>query len=140
MDGTHYLNMEIINKLNISDVYIWDEIIAIKEKLRKRAEECKIALPQSSRILLVDDGIATGYTVLASIKMLKNKNNEVYVACPVISFEAYEELLKECDGIYAVLIDKEFVAVGYYYDDFSDVDEDYIVDLFKRYVEKGTSV
>ncbi len=71
--------------------------------------------------LVVDDGAATGLTLLAAVKGLKSEGKKVYVAVPVASTQAKDLIEEVADGFYTVQLPKLFMAVGQFYDDFSPV-------------------
>ena len=76
------------------------------------------------RIILVDDGVATGYTLLAAMRSLNDAGvRELVVAVPVASPESVEMLEKECDLFVALATPAGFMAVGQYYREFSAVPE-----------------
>ena len=78
-------------------------------------------LPGSDWCLIVDDGAATGLTILAVVKGLKSEGYGVYVAVPVTSVQAKNILEKEADGFYTIDAAEDFRAVGQYYENFSQV-------------------
>ncbi|HEX9746546.1 MAG TPA: phosphoribosyltransferase family protein [bacterium] len=81
-------------------------------------------LPGSDWCLVVDDGAATGLTILAAIKGLKQDNYDVYIAVPVTSMQAMRLLQGEADGFYCLESPDNFFAVGQYYGNFSQVSTD----------------
>lgn len=75
-------------------------------------------------ILLCDDGVATGSTVRAAVKSLKkNKANRIYVATPVISQTALNQLRKDCDQIFYLNAPHPFGAVGEFYASFPTIND-----------------
>ncbi|EYE88652.1 phosphoribosyltransferase [Fervidicella metallireducens AeB] len=131
--GEYYLNEKIIERYNINKSYLKSEIESKIEYLIKQNEKFNYNIPSNKSVLIVDDGIATGYTVWAAVKTLKTKGNEVYIATPVISQEAHDLLKNQCKEIFYNIIDSDLIAIGFYYKDFSDVTEEEIIDLFKQH-------
>jgi putative phosphoribosyl transferase len=83
-------------------------------------------------VILVDDGIATGMTAVAAARsMRKARAKTVLIAAPVIAGESIQALLGECDGLIAITAPTEMGAVGYFYRDFSPVEEDEVVRALK---------
>lgn len=84
--------------------------------------------------ILVDDGIATGSTMLAAIKKVKKQNpGKTVVAVAVSPKETAEIFAAEVDEFVAVTIPDIFWgAIGYYYDDFSQVSDAEVMDLLKE--------
>ncbi|MGA0046350.1 MAG: phosphoribosyltransferase [Candidatus Kapaibacteriota bacterium] len=84
-------------------------------------------------VLLVDDGIATGATVRASIAVLRKQDPAaIIVVAPVGSTSAIEELLSSADDVVVVHSDPNFRAVGEYYDDFSEVTDEDVVQVLQQ--------
>jgi putative phosphoribosyl transferase len=77
---------------------------------------------QGKTIILVDDGLATGATMLAAVKALRNEHPaRVIIAVPVAARESCRELGEEADEIICLRKPEPFYAVGLWYDDFAQV-------------------
>ena len=87
--------------------------------------------------ILVDDGIATGSTMLVAVKKVKQeKPAKIVVAIAVSPKETAQRFAREVDEFVAVTIPEIFLgAIGYYYDDFSQVSDEEVMILLKN---KGT--
>jgi putative phosphoribosyl transferase len=73
-------------------------------------------------VILVDDGVATGATVMAAQKFVKNKKvHKVYLATPVISFDTERNISKYFDGVYSLEKPLDFYAVSQVYQNFPQV-------------------
>ena len=70
---------------------------------------------------VVDDGAATGLTLLAAVKGIKSEGVKVIVAIPVSSDQAEKLLRDASDGFVALMVPDWFGAVGQFYGDFSQV-------------------
>ena len=97
-----------------------DDVIAEeKERLRKyRSEFHRAAAPslEGKKILLVDDGLATGATAEAAvISARQQKAIRVIIASPVASEHAVQRLQRVADEVAVLILDPEFGAVGQYY-------------------------
>jgi putative phosphoribosyl transferase len=83
-------------------------------------------------VLIVDDGLATGRTMEAAVMAARRKGaKEVMVAVPVASTTAIENLERVTSGVYALIIDPGFEAVGAYYESFSQTSDDEVVQLLR---------
>ena len=71
--------------------------------------------------LVVDDGAATGLTLLAVARGLKSENKKVHIAVPVTSVQAKEMLSNESDSFHAIEVPAHFMAVSQFYIDFAPV-------------------
>lgn len=84
-------------------------------------------------ILVVDDGIATGFTLKAAIRYLKRQTEgKIIVAVPVSSKNAYLTLLEEVDQLIALVIPEEFYAVSQFYQDFTAVEDQEVITILNR--------
>lgn len=131
-DGSIYINKEVCERFKISDDYIENKIKLLEYNFEEMKNQIKYEVPENKRMLLVDDGAATGYTLAAACRMLKKYKNNVYIAVPVISGYAYKILIEECMGIYSVIMDPNMEAVSLYYENFDQINDDAIINLFKQ--------
>lgn len=123
-------------RLGLPKSYIESEIERIRKSLKERYAyfmgNHKPVDLQNKVVILIDDGIATGNTILSSIKMLrKKKPKKIVVAVPVAPAEALQKLKKEVDDLICVLTPHPFVGVGLHYVDFSQVDDEEVMKLLR---------
>lgn len=79
-------------------------------------------------VILVDDGIATGATLKASITIIqKQKPAKIIVAAPVASSYAVDELKRFADDVIVLHASSSFMAVGEYYENFAQVSDQEVV-------------
>jgi putative phosphoribosyl transferase len=83
--------------------------------------------------IVVDDGIATGSTMWVAVKKVtQEKPAKIVVAVAVSPQETAQRFAKEVDEFVAVTIPEIFLgAIGYYYDDFSQVSDEEVIALLK---------
>lgn len=113
--------------------YLQEQIVYLINDCREREKKYlgkRLNTPllyKDKNVILVDDGTATGMTALAAIKSIKKQDpKSIVLAIPVISEEAYNELLNQVDRIETLKIPREFIAVGVHYEDFSPVTDEEI--------------
>lgn len=82
---------------------------------------------KNKTVLLVDDGIATGLTVLSAIKYLKRHGAKVILAVPVASQEALEQVKETCEQLIILHTPEYFQAVGQFYQEFEPVSDSEVV-------------
>jgi putative phosphoribosyl transferase len=83
--------------------------------------------------ILVDDGLATGATMLAAARSLRAMHPaRVIVAVPVGSSEACELFRDEVDEVHCAATPEPFRAVGIWYDDFNPTTDDEVIALLER--------
>ena len=76
-------------------------------------------------VILVDDGLATGSTMRAAVEALRAEGPaHIVVAVPTAAIETCEELADLVDDVVCASTPEPFVAVGLWYDDFSQTDDD----------------
>ena len=142
-DGTFYPNEDVIDRLNIPQDYIDDQIAVqireIERRLRKFRGIDEYLIYDNIKdkiIILVDDGIATGATIFAAIKwIIKQKPKQIIVAIPVGPRDTIEKLRRE-EGVNDVVvlnIPSEFWAVGQFYRKFLQVDDDTVTQIMGKY-------
>ena len=84
-------------------------------------------------VILVDDGIATGVTVRAAIASLRKSGaRRIVLAVGVCPPQTARRLRSEVDDLVAVLAPSDLVAVGLYFDDFAQVEDDEVVRMLER--------
>lgn len=120
----------------ISREYLDQKISSIREDLRKKYKlfmgDHKPADLSGKTVIIVDDGIATGNTILSSIKMLKRKNpKRIVVAVPVAPPDTVAKIRKEVDDVICPYTPDEFFGVGYHYHDFSEVTDEDVIRILK---------
>ncbi len=135
--GAVVLNEEIISMGGISDEYIKQEAEKQKEEIKRRRELYREGkgLPslEGKTVILVDDGVATGATMKAAISALKEeKLKKLVVGLPVASVEARESIGGMVDEMVCLQSPPGFMAVGGYYENFTQVTDEEVVDMLKR--------
>lgn len=84
-------------------------------------------------VLLVDDGIATGFTMKAAVRYLtKQEARQVVVAVPVCAVNAYHNLKEEVENMISLKIPTNFYAVSQFYQDFSAVEDHEVIEALRR--------
>ena len=116
----------------VTNEYIQHELVQIRSKLREMYKKFMgDKEPESLNgrtVIVVDDGIATGNTLLGTIQVLKKSNpGKIIIAVPVASSTAVEKLSKEVDELIAVLVPEEFYGVGAFYEDFRQVSDEEVM-------------
>jgi putative phosphoribosyl transferase len=122
----------IIPHEHISEEYIQKELknirIRLKEMNKKFMGDREPEKLEGKTVIVIDDGIATGNTLLGTVHMLrKSKPGKIIIAVPVASETAVRELLKEVDEVVALMIPEEFYGVGAFYENFGDVSDEEVM-------------
>ena len=132
-----YLNESLISRINIPAGYLerMEQIklkeIREREKIYRRGAE-KIDVSGKTAII-VDDGIATGASVMAVIEAVKDeKPAKIIVAVPVIAADTMRELRKVVDKVVVLSAPEKFYAVGEFYEDFSQTTDEEVLYLLQK--------
>ena len=122
---------------NVSQDYIDSEVVKIRRKLKemyvkfmgdKEPEDLK-----GKTVIVVDDGVATGNTLLGTVDMLRKSDPaKIIVAVPVAPASAVSKLNQVVDDVVVVLVPESFYGVGSFYEDFEQVNDD----VAKYYLDK----
>lgn len=130
-DGTYFVNDYYVSGLGITKEYIEQEVSEQVNEIKRRLKEYRGSedLPElkNKTVIVIDDGIATGFTILAAIKSIKkHEAKKVVLAVPVSPRETYEEFKEIVDEFVCLYIPQDFYAVGAYYNNFAQVEDDEI--------------
>lgn len=88
---------------------------------------------EGKTVIIVDDGIATGNTIIAAIRMIrKRKPLKIVVAVPVAPFRTVVKLRELVDDLICVSAPEDFYGVGQFYSDFTQVSDAEVVQLLKE--------
>lgn len=135
-DG-RFLDREVIRAMGISESQIEDVTEKVKETLSRRAELYRDDRPplqiENRTVVLVDDGVATGASIYAAINALQQmKPARLVVAVPVAPPATCTWLRTEVDQLVCLQEPEQFYAVGQFYERFSQVTDDDVIDLLQR--------
>lgn len=97
----------------------------LKEReLRLRGNQPAAEL-RGQTVIIIDDGIATGNSMLAAVSLVKNQHpSKIIVAVPVASPRSLSKIEKIADEVICLHAPQDFIAVANYYNDFSEVNDD----------------
>lgn len=123
----------------VNEVYIEREVERLQEKLRQNYEkftgERDHSFDLSGKIVIItDDGIATGSTMEATVKLIEKEDPaKVVIAVPVAPPRTARKFEQLVDEYICPMQPNEFYAVGQFYEHFDQVDDSQVVDLLKRF-------
>lgn len=138
-DGSYFLN-DVAEMMNVSQDYIESQIEKEVKEIDRRLIEFRGNREYYNKledkiVVLVDDGIATGATILASAKWIKDKHHckQLIIAVPLAPREILEDLNRAADKVMVLYTPEPFGAVGRFYHDFNQVSDDEVKELMKKY-------
>lgn len=137
--GEGYFNQEILEALEISPLYMKQEIEKEKLEAQRRLRIFRGGRPplnvENKQVILVDDGLATGLTMKAAIISLKEKHpSKIIVAVPVSPSDTAFEIKLLVDELVCLITADHFYAVGQFYRDFPQTSDDEVIDLLKAII------
>lgn len=136
-DGGVIWEKELLSDLRLKIYDLREEIkkqtaeIKRREDLYRHARSHLAKLVNDKAVILVDDGMATGATVLAAVKYLKRHGAKVILAVPVASQEALNRIKDDCEEIIILHAPEYFQAVGQFYHEFEPVTDEEVVQLLQ---------
>ena len=135
--GVRVLNDEIVRGLGISEHEIDAAAARELQELarRQRLYRGDRPLPDVAgrTVILVDDGLATGATMRAAIQALRQQQPaRIVVAVPTASPDTCEALKAEADDVVCAMTPEPFLAVGHWYEDFTQTTDDEVRELLAR--------
>ena len=140
-DGSYFLNEGIIKLFNISRTYLKKEIDVQKKEIKRRLIEFRGDVSYHDKfkgkvVILVDDGIATGSTIIASAQWVKNNCNckQLFIAVPVAPArdETVNKLAKIADNVVILHMEEVFSAVGQFYRYFDQVSDETVKKIMMK--------
>ncbi len=141
-DGSYIINEDIINRINTSHGYISKQVELQKNEIERRLMEFRGNKEYHNKlkdktIILIDDGIATGATILAAVKWLKEKHfsKKLIVAVPVAPLESsiLDKLNQIADKVIVIFSPYDFAAVGQFYEHFDQVSDKEVKEIMNKY-------
>lgn len=135
--GVRVLDQDLIRELNISSREIERITQTARAELARREhvyrEGRSAAQVAGKTVLLVDDGIATGASTMAAIETLRQLNPaRLVLAVPVAPASTCKRLREKVDELVCVQSPERFYAIGQFYDDFSQVSDEEVIELLHR--------
>jgi len=135
----------VIPHSNVSDDYITQEVdrirIRLKDMYQKFMGDRQPEDLKGKTVIVIDDGIATGNTLLATVNVLrKSEPAKIVIGVPVASKSAIQKLSKEVDEVIAVMIPHEFYGVGAFYQNFTQVSDEKVMYYLNKLRESGKVV
>jgi putative phosphoribosyl transferase len=142
--GVRVLNQDVVRVIPYAHEAI--EAVTAKEtaELQRREEIYREGRPapelRDKIVILVDDGLATGATMRAAVKALRQRSAaKIVVAVPVGPPDTCEEIAQESDEATCLSTPPFFQAVGQYYDDFSQTSDDDVRELLTSAARERTN-
>lgn len=135
--GIRVLNQELIDYLHVPELLVEQLTAREQQELERRERlyrEGRPPIPVRNRtVVLIDDGLATGASMLAASRALRPQGAaRIIAAVPVAARQTCQELSKEVDEMVCAATPHPFAAVGIWYEDFSQTTDEEVRQLLER--------
>ena len=125
------------DRIDVSQEYIDSEVERIRENLRQKYKlfmgDRKHVPLKDKVVIIVDDGIATGKTLEATVELVKKeKPGKIVIAVPVAPFSAIDHFRALVDEVICLLVPPFFQAVGQFYEEFTQTSDEEVIQLLKE--------
>ena len=135
--GVEILDLSLVSLLGISAQDIQEVAAAARRELDTRTRLYRSGRPppdlEGKIVILVDDGIATGCSILAAIRAVRRRNAaRVVVAVPVVAASGCSAIRMEADEVISVAEPEAFSAVSQWYQDFCQISDEDVCRLLER--------
>lgn len=132
--GEGVFNEDLIQRLGVSPEYLQKEVEKEKSIAQHRLDAYRKICPkinlEGKTVILIDDGLATGATMKASIKSVRAEGADyIVVAVPVSPADTAEEINALADEVYVLEMPLFFQAVGQFYFDFTPTEDAEVIEL-----------
>ncbi len=138
-DGTIVLNLSLVKSLGLTEKQIQYQAEEVRAEIKRRSVlyHSKLQTPQATvkTAIIVDDGLASGYTTLAAVKSIQQRNiPKIVVASPAVSGAAHELIKPEVDDlVYIVLSPIYPFAVASFYQNWHDLSDDEVIEYLENW-------
>lgn len=141
-DGSVFLNEELVRRSGLTQAQIDAQVNTVRTEIRRRRllyrQDRPPALLGGKTVIIADDGLASGFTVIATVSSLRSRRpKEIIVAVPVTSASALEEVGKVADKVVAVAIGSQpRFAVADYYRNWYDLNDEEVFKCLNEWRER----
>lgn len=131
------LDLQAIDYLRIPAEYLEEEVRRLREEVDRRQQFYRGGRPEPDlrdrTVLVIDDGIATGYTLRAALSGVRAQGPaRLVVAAPVAPPATCRELESFADDVICLYAPEPFTAVGIWYEDFSQTSDEEVRDRLRH--------
>ncbi len=130
-------HMKIASEYQQYTDYIDEQVKEIRKTIKERTLKYRGDAPtldlKDKVVIITDDGVATGKTLIAAIDMVKKHNpKKIIVAIPVGPYDTIEKIKKMVDKVICLETPVSFMAVGQFYKRFPQVEDETAIELLKK--------
>jgi predicted phosphoribosyltransferase len=134
-------NKEVVAMLGLQKETMMDLVDKTRYKIMEQSKKWRAnrtSIPLKDRtIILVDDGLATGQTMMAAVEYLKQQQvTKIVIAVPVSSVSALDDFRDLVDQIIVLDTPEPFFAISQWYEDFTQVTDDLVTQILSKNIRK----
>jgi putative phosphoribosyl transferase len=143
--GKRLINRAVTGTLEVPeetiDAVAWEERLELRRRERLYARGREMPELKDKILILVDDGIATGSSMLLAVQELReHQPGRIVVAVPVGPAEVVSQLEGHADEVICLAEPEPFIAVGAWYRDFRQVSDDEVCAILDRVLERKSEL
>jgi len=130
--GEAYVDRSLVERLGVTSAYLDEETDRQRGVIRERLKRypAERVIPEPHDIIVVDDGVATGATLIAALRSVRAEGaGRLFCAVPVGPPDALRRLAIEADVVVCPVRPRMFAAVGQWYGDFTQTTDDEVMAL-----------
>ncbi len=135
-NGLMVMDQDLITRLGVSQSQIDLAVERERAELARREHEYRGELAPlvltGQTVILIDDGLATGYTMLAGVRAVRGREAaRVVVAVPVAASETVDLLRPEVDELVCGYVARRLIAIGMFYDNFTQISDEQVRNMLE---------
>jgi len=135
--GEPVIDEELAAKVGTDESYMKYQIANIKNEIRRRERTFRGDKPplnlKDKIVILTDDGIATGATMVAAVEIVRQQEpKKIIVAVPVIARDSLEKIAAFADEVVYLEAPELFFAVGQFYREFGQVSDETVIKILRN--------
>lgn len=120
-----------------NEEYIKSEVSELRKQLKDKYRMYKGHQPaediRNKTVIITDDGIATGRTIMVNIQLLREKGaKKIVIAVPVAPSDSIAKLEKIADEVICLTTPEDFMGVGQFYSDFSQISDEQAISILEK--------
>lgn len=140
-NGSKYIDWRLAKEVGAGQKYLEQQISFLRKEIKRRESVFREGRPpldlKNKIVILVDDGAATGATLIAGCREIwNNQPQKVVIGVPVVAKDTLEKLKKEADEVIFLEAPEIFFSVGQFYQDFPQVSDREVLEILNSTVQK----